>query len=421
MGTQNPQPGQDETKPETHRLLTAAEYFLSQRHFADCRRYALRARDSDPTHPGSTRILSVASVLSVPKNISSTTRPDYYAILNLPQFESDAARIRSSFKSLAAILNPNVNPYPLAAEALDVVLKAWSVLSNPNEKATFDEELRRNLNLPGGGGGGSSGSDGGTFWTMCPYCYCVHEYVKAYEDCCLRCANERCRRVLHAVAIGAPPPPDVVEKGYYWCAGFMPFAICNSNGEEIGEKLWAPFAPPIGSASKGGDHNFACGGEGLVVDISDDERAGAENAETVENGFQGHGNGKRTKIGAEASNSSEIKDANGEIPKSRGGIENGFMENSVKEMRTRRKKSVPLNSKKLMGRGFIIDSNQAHSIYGVGEDGPLNVNGNQGDVWEHGFGGEVSNGVESGVEFFEGDDDVLIGLQCDFDLGNGDL
>ncbi|KAI3462124.1 hypothetical protein Pfo_018787 [Paulownia fortunei] len=402
MGTQKRQPGQEETKPETHRLLTAASYFLLHRSFADCRKYALRARDSDPTHAGPTRILSIASVLSVP-NISSP-RQDYYTILNLPHFESDAARIESSFKSLASVLNPKVNPYPLSSEAFDVVLKAWSVLSNPIEKAMFDDELRRNL------AGCSSGSDGGTFWTMCPYCYYVYEYDKVFEECCLRCANEKCRRVLHAVAIRAPPPPDVVEKGHYLCAGFMPFAVCNSNGEEIRDTLWVPFASPIGSASKGCDYNFACNGEGPVVDISDDERAGTGDAVTAEEmGFQDHCNGKKTKI-----------KGNGERPKSRGGNENGFMENSVKEVRMRKKKSVPWNSKKLMGRGFRIDSNQAHSVYGVGEEGHSNVDENEGEGWEHGFGGEMSNDVESGVDFFEGDDDVLIGLQCDFDLGNGD-
>ncbi|KAL0461421.1 UNVERIFIED_CONTAM: hypothetical protein Slati_0029700 [Sesamum latifolium] len=177
------------------------------------------------------------------------------------------------------------------------------------------------------------GSDGGTFWTMCPYCYYVYEYDKVFEDCCLRCANEGCRRVLHAVAIGVPRPPEVVEKGHYRCAGFMPFVISDGNGQEIGDNLWVPFAP-LGSASKGSDHNFDCNSEGLVIDISDDERATTEDAQTVEEtGFQGHSNGKTKKTEGKIRHT-ETKDAS-----------------SVKEVRMRRKKCVRLDSKKMMGEG----------------------------------------------------------------------
>lgn len=271
------------------------------------------------------------------------------------------------------------------------------MLSDPMGRARFDDELRRCM------GSCKPGSDGGTFWTMCPYCYYVYEYDKVFEECCLRCANERCRRVLHAVAIGAPPPPEVVEKGHYWCAGFTPFAICDGNGQEIGDNLWVPFAAPMGwSASKGCDHNFDCNGEGLVTDISDDERATTEDDETGEGmGFQDHSNGKKKEIEGKISNTGKTKDAN-----------------SVKEVRMRRKKSVPVDSKKMMGRGIRIDRDEAYSMSGVGKAKHSNLNGNEGDYLEPGFGGETGNDVESGVEFFEGDDDVLVGLQCDFDLVN---
>ncbi|PIN16983.1 hypothetical protein CDL12_10374 [Handroanthus impetiginosus] len=404
MGAHNQQSGQVDTKPETQRFLTAAEYFLLHHNFADCRKYALRAGDSDPTHPGPTRILTIASVLSAP-NISSA-RHDYYYVCNLPHFESDAARIDSAFKSLVSILDPNSNPYPHSLEAYDMVMQAWTVLSDPIEKARFDDELRRVM------GDCTSGIDGGTFWTMCPYCYNVYEYDKVFEECCLRCANERCRRVLHAVGIGAPPPPEVVEKGYYWCVGFMPFEIRSGNVEQRGENLWGPFGPPVGSIGKVRDHKCDSSGDGLVIDISDDEDEGIEVAETAEKmGFQGHSNVQKMKIAVEA---------NGERMESKGGHENGFMQNPVNEVRMKRKKSVPWNSKKLMGRGFVIDKNQAQSIYGDGEEGSPNVDANGGDNLEPEFGGKMGNAFESGVEFFEGEDDVLVGLQCDFHLGNGD-
>ncbi|KAL3630463.1 hypothetical protein CASFOL_023447 [Castilleja foliolosa] len=392
MGTHKRQSGQVETKPETHRFLTAADYFLHDRNFSDCRLYASRARDSDPTHPGPTRILAIATVLSAP-SISSTLH-DYYAVFSLPRFEPDSARIRSVYRTLASNLNPNVNPYSLAAEALDLVLRAWSVLSNPSEKARFDNELLRSC---------TSASGNGTFWTICPYCYYVYEYDRAYESCCLKCSNEKCRRVLHAVAIQAPPPPgDVVEKGQYLCSGFMPFGMCGGNGEEKRENMWSPFEPLVGSSSKGWDQNVACNGQGVVVDVSDDEMA-------VQMEFEDHGNGKRTKV--EAGYNGGVKDLNGN--------KNGFLESVAKELKTMRKKSVPWNSKKLMGRGFTIDSNQA--CFDFNAYGNSNENENGGDDSEHEFEGEASNGVEGGVEFFEGDDDVLIGLESGFNVGNGDM
>ncbi|KAL0431846.1 UNVERIFIED_CONTAM: hypothetical protein Sradi_0810600 [Sesamum radiatum] len=356
MVTRIRQPGQ-ETRPDTRRFLTAAEYFLRNRSFADCRRYALRARDSDPTHPDPIRILSIVSVLSVP-GISSAEH-DHYGVLNLPHFECDAARIESSFRSLTAILNANVNPYQHSSEAFGVVMKAWNVLSNPSDKGRFDDELRRYMRSC------APGSDGGTFWTMCPYCYYVYEYDKVFEDCCLRCANEGCRRVLHAVAIGVPPPPEVVEKGHYRCAGFMPFVISDGNGQEIGDNLWVPFAAPLGLARKGSHLNLDCNSEGLVIDISDDERATTEDAQTVEEmGFQDHSNGKTKKNEGKIRNT-ETSDAS-----------------SVKE---------PMHSK------------------------------SDGSPLEPGFGGETSNDFESGVEFFEGDDDLFVGLQFDLDLVNAVL
>ncbi|KAH6796878.1 hypothetical protein C2S52_021432 [Perilla frutescens var. hirtella] len=375
MGTE---PGQDSSKPETRRLLTAADYFLQRRNFADCCKYAARARDSDPTNPAVTRILSTAAVLSASK--ISSTQHDYYAVLNLPYFDSDASRIGSSFETLASILDPNANPCPFTSEAFDLAIKAWSVLSNSDEKVKFDDELRRHI------AGRTSGSGGGTFWTMCPYCYYVYEYDKVFEDCCLRCANEKCKRVLHAVAIGGAPPPDVVEKGQYCCPGFMPFAVRGTNGEGIGENLWFPFAPAH-YLGKGLDLNCASYGDSSVV---------LDGGTDVGKGFQDHGNGK-TKIEAE----------DGKRPENAG------------EVRMKRKKSVPWTSKKLMGRGIRIDSDQAHFVYGVREERYSNVDKDEGELPEPCFGGQTVDEVNGGVEFIEGDDDVFISLPCDFDLENG--
>ncbi|KAI3451232.1 hypothetical protein Pfo_007897 [Paulownia fortunei] len=255
--------------------------------------------------------------------------------------------------------------------------------------------------------GCTSGSHGGSFWTICPYCYHVYEYEKKFEDCCLRCANERCRRGFHAVALASPPPAEVVEKGQYLCPRFMPFGLGKNNGEENVKNLWVPFATPVGSTSRGCDLEDDCKSEGHVIDISDHESADTDEAEKME--FQDHGNGKKSKINGEASNNGELKNANGEKSEIRVGNDSGIMENSVKEMGQRRKNSEPWNSKKLPVRGFRTDRNQTLSGNGNGGEGHSNVDGNE--ELEPGFGGERSDDIESVEEFFEGDDDIFGGLR----------
>ncbi|XP_073130332.1 uncharacterized protein [Henckelia pumila] len=398
MGTRNSSPGQEDAKPETRRYLAAAVYFLEHRSFADCQSYALRAKESEPTHSGPTKILSIASVLSVPK--ITPTLPDYYTIFNLPRFESDTDQIGSSFKTLTSILDPNVNPYPNSSEAYEAVLKGWSVLSNPLEKARFDGELMRNLS------GCPSENGGDAFWTVCPYCYYVYQYERVFEDCCLRCTNGSCGRGFHAVAVGAPPA-ELIEKGHYWCPGFMPLELRKTNGDVNGEVLWLPFGYTI----PGSNVKDKCNTEGTW--------GTAYEAKEVEdnNEFQHPGRGKKKRSVGEASSSgfmSKCMDTEAEKPESRG---RRSTENGVKET-GRRRKSVALISKKLMGRGNRIDRNVTHTMNDVGAERDLNVNGNEDSKFA--FGGSTNKDDGGGVEFFEGDDDVLVGIQSAFAFGIGE-
>ncbi|KAG6403234.1 hypothetical protein SASPL_135451 [Salvia splendens] len=337
---------------ETQTLLNAADYLLQSRNFADCINYAARAHDSDPTNPAPARILSTASVLSASK--ISATHHDYYAVLNLPYFDSDSSRIDSTFETLTSILDPNTNRCSFASEAFDLAVKAWSVLSNPLEKAGFDAELQAFFD--------PAASTSATFWTICPYCYYVYEYDKVFEDCCLKCQNQRCRRVLHAVPIaGPPPPPDVVARGQYCCPGFMPFALCSNDGKPIRDKLWFPFAPShhLGEMPDFNSATF----EDCAVVLDDDRFEGT--------GSQGHVNGEKARTEG----------------------------NSRKRM-----KSAPWKSKKLLGRGISIEGDEAHFVYGVRDESCFN---------------DEPEPCSGGLEFLNGDDDVFVSLPCEFDMGNG--
>ncbi|KAL8532414.1 hypothetical protein ACS0TY_008857 [Phlomoides rotata] len=342
MVTGIPQSGQWKTKPETQRLLTVADDFLQRRRFADCCNYAVRARDSDPTHPSPTRLICTASVLSV------STQHNYYAVLNLPNFESDFVRIVSNFETLTSILAPSADACPLTSEAFDLVMKAWFVLSNAVEKAKYDDELRTRMRMAGGC---TSGSGGDTFWTTCPYCYYAFEYEKVFEDCCLRCANERCRGVLRAAAIAAPPPPDVVAKGEYLCPGFMPFAISNSNsnGQRTRMNLWNPFGVAVGEEGLDGNRD-------RVAVASDDETVQVKET-------QNHGN-------------------------------------TIEKARTKRKNSDSRDSYELIGKEARIHNNLA----------------NYDSLEEPQDADSTLDEFMIGVDFFEGDDELFLGLPCDLDL-----
>nr|XP_016456781.1 PREDICTED: uncharacterized protein LOC107780717 [Nicotiana tabacum] len=204
------------SKAQTY--LTASKSFLQHRNFQDSIKYALKSLQNDPNNPSSSQILAIAKVLSFS---SIAEDPNYYSVLDLPLYTQDQQLIKTNFTNITNLLNPSRNQYPFASEAFQVILKAWSVLSNPIHKTRFDNGLKKR----------------GTFWTVCPYCYYVYEFFKVYEDCLLRCQNDKCKRGFHALPIVGPSPPaDVAEKGEYYCYGFSVLGL-----EGGGKSLWSPF------------------------------------------------------------------------------------------------------------------------------------------------------------------------------------
>ncbi|CAN4114844.1 unnamed protein product [Withania somnifera] len=343
-------------EPKIQTFLTASKHFLQQGNFQECRKYAIKANDVDPKNTAISQILAIAEVLLLSNTINE--QPNYYSILKVPFYTQDQLLIKKNFMNVTNLLNPNQNLYPFASEAFQVVLKAWSVLSNPTRKTLFDNELKNmekdgrafdpirmthfddglktgGFSVPtrmtrfddgfksvrfldptqktcfddGGnfydptrktpfddglktsekGGsfvdpsrktrfddglktnekGGSfldptkntrfyDGDGGNMFWTMCPYCYYVYEYFKDYEDCCLRCQNDNCKRVLHALPIvGPPPPPEVAGKGEYYCFGF---SVLGTEGKSV----WSPFV-----AKKKDEDEFDMDD---IIEISDDDQ-----------------------------------------------------------------------------------------------------------------------------------------------------
>ncbi|XP_055815287.1 uncharacterized protein LOC129885098 [Solanum dulcamara] len=324
--------------------LTASEYFLQQRNLEDCRNYALKAIEIDPNQTSPSQILAIANVLLLSTTINED--PNYYSILNLPLYTQNQQLIKTHFTNVTNLLNPNKNRYPFASEAFGVVLRAWSVLSNPTQKTLFDNGLKNK----------EKGRN--TFWTVCPYCYYVYEFLKDYEDCCLRCQNEKCRRVFHGVSIvGPPPPPEVAEKGEYHCFGFS----------VLGEYLWSPFV-----ATKTNENNVE---SEIVREKTNEKKAVDEFIEISDDDEEKDENGGKEKsLGVE-----EI------IVETNGGEVDKGCTSIGGNLKKKRIKVVAKSSNKVLGKGDKVNMNEI--VY--------NVEGN--DDFEFGNVGEKTN--ENTVEF----------------------
>ncbi|CAI9111461.1 OLC1v1011686C1 [Oldenlandia corymbosa var. corymbosa] len=234
--------------PSIDSLLDAAKHHLSHRSFEECRSYASKALDASPNHPAPAQLLAISSVLSVcsppPSAAPTESPPDWYAVLGLPRFSQDLKFTRARFELLYGLVDPEKNPYPFAAEARGWVLKAGAALADPDLKSQFDQDLRTRKRDAGK-------VAGGTFWTVCPYCYFMYEYESVFLDCALRCYNPNCKRPFSAAAVAAAaaPRPDVVAKGKYVCGGFIPLGTNNAGDGGDEEWNWWEAFVTLGSGS----------------------------------------------------------------------------------------------------------------------------------------------------------------------------
>ncbi|XP_062100279.1 uncharacterized protein LOC133806168 [Humulus lupulus] len=205
-------------------LLDQSVQCLSRRDFLGCRSYAVKAQESDPNiGADACQVIAVADVLHASERLKNN-RLDYYSILQTNRTVSnDRKALWDQFVKLMILVNPKKNQFAHSMEAYKLLREAWMLLSDPEKKAQYDIEVGDVPEVPEQGGvpdhGNGSGEKSETFWTVCPFCYCMFEFEKVYEGCCLRC--QTCRRGFHGVAI-SPPSTDIMVPGddkYYFCYG----------------------------------------------------------------------------------------------------------------------------------------------------------------------------------------------------------
>ena len=80
-------------------------------------------------------------------------KPDYYTVLGVER-SVDAASLKKAFRKAALECHPDRNPDPAAEERFKAINEAYSVLSDPEQRARYD---RFGHEAPGGFGGPFSG------------------------------------------------------------------------------------------------------------------------------------------------------------------------------------------------------------------------------------------------------------------------
>ncbi|PHU20479.1 DnaJ -like protein subfamily B member 5 [Capsicum chinense] len=146
------------SRAEAERLLGVAEKLLREKDFAPCKDFALLAQETEPLLEGPDQILAIAEVLlASSKRINN--HHDWYSILQIQGRTEDSELIKKQYRRLALLLHPDKNKYPSSDVAFGLVADAWAVLSDPNKKGLYDNELSlfTRVNLVPGGGGGRGG------------------------------------------------------------------------------------------------------------------------------------------------------------------------------------------------------------------------------------------------------------------------
>ncbi|PQQ18195.1 uncharacterized protein Pyn_38948 [Prunus yedoensis var. nudiflora] len=382
--------------PKAQKLLTLSAHYLRHRDFSFCRKFALKARESDPHNSGADQILAVADVLFAADHQNPT---DWCSILQIPPPGSEnPTLVRTQFEKLKTLLEPSKNGFAFAQEAFELVQKAWSFLSDQDKKTHFANGSENGQETPkqreqreknvGENGKGCNVEE--TFWTVCPYCYYMFEYGKVYEDCCLRCQN--CRKAFHGVAIKAPSP-DIIVQGkeqYNFCFGYFQMEYMHPKKQMETEV--------IGKKDKD------------VVVISDDDDGDDTDDELEDDlvdgnvGFEGM-HEEKIKIGSEGVVGTDIGGSGRAELRSEGKTPVKRVKTLARRLKSVKSKSVARNTKKIMGNEM-----RSRRVELMGDERVEGLDTSVEDGNGIDKGGSGSGSGMDGLELFEGEDDIYVGI-----------
>lgn len=106
-------------------------------------------------------------------------QPNYYEVLGV-DYDASQEAIRRAYRRLAVKYHPDHNPGDKEAEGrLKEVKRAYEVLSNPQRRATFDQDVSASPDREARGGSRN-------LWGLCPYC---GERLAQDTKACKWCGN----------------------------------------------------------------------------------------------------------------------------------------------------------------------------------------------------------------------------------------
>ncbi|KAK0603135.1 hypothetical protein LWI29_001727 [Acer saccharum] len=212
----------------------------------------------------------------------------------------------------------------------------------------------------------------------------MYEYEKWYEECCLRCQNQNCRRAFHGVAVPEPKNDILVEGGdHYYCGlGLFPLKYSGDGSNASGYNANDVVVISDSDDDNGDGEAIGVNNAGRKVDVRVNKAKEEENLKSGEKGCLGvmQGSGKTEEI-------------------------NGGK-------RRMHVKSVGRKSKVIKRRD--VKSKRMESMNEPGAKGlDLNVKFGQesnGDAHEREIGSGTGDGCfeDTDLEFFEKDGDIFL-------------
>lgn len=228
-------------KDDALRAKEIAERKFLAKDFLGAKKFALKAQNLNPGLEGISQMLATLGVHIAAEN-KVNGEGNFYGILGVSPNADDEA-IRKQYRKLALMLHPDKNKSIGAEAAFKHVSEAWSLLSDKNKKAVYDNKnvnaLMQRVSAENVDSSQHSTQNGfhkfakdaasrarppksstskkssssrtkerGTFWTVCYRCKMQYEYMRMYLNHNLLCPN--CHEAFFAVETN--PPSDGSKK-----------------------------------------------------------------------------------------------------------------------------------------------------------------------------------------------------------------
>ncbi|GAB4839756.1 hypothetical protein Ancab_020466 [Ancistrocladus abbreviatus] len=289
-------------RDEATRAKEIAERKFEAKDIAGAKKFAMKAQALYPGLEGISQMLATLDVyISAENKINGAA--DWYAILGVTSQDDDDT-VRKQYRKLALMLHPDKNKSVGAEGAFKFISEAWSLLSDKNKRAVYDQKrsprgFQQKVTPPNEGPSAPSGANGfynfaktttsaarvnkntsrvnssstssaaykaksNTFWTVCHRCKMQYEYLRVYLNHNLLCPN--CREPF--IAIETPPPiPNGSRSSAPWnsskqrqssnhqaankptTSDVRSGSFSNSDGRNTSNFQWTPFSRPAGAST----------------------------------------------------------------------------------------------------------------------------------------------------------------------------